>query len=280
MKLIAEVVIDTINAEVPWKIQHKVDKLRYRLKKYRVNSKSHIIKYVMECDTALYNEIITLEKEFPQEVVVKVDFKPYYIQEELEKAVAFIPKFQSIHLGEYGDDNYTHEYFCNTCANQKIRHKLIVNPDGKTKELLNSYNVVKCGEEISVIYGVSVPLYIFLIQSSIKENDFIEINSKRSRAPFAFAFYGNGEVQLVNKAYIYRKKCIECGTIYAEQREENSTSFYEFGVTMRPKFADNDIFFSTQYFDGEQKILVSPRLYKLIKEKCPKAEFEPVFLQD
>lgn len=270
--------INTVNYLVPWEVQHNLDKLRIKLKRYISKKQNGILFYEISENDVLYSEVLTLKDSYDRELELKTQFEASYTKDELDKAVAFIPDFDKIQLEEYGDDNLTHLEICEKCRNSKMREKLIANPDGKNKVLINEEHVIKCGEQIDEVYGISKFMFDNIKDSYLKKG-FKPIYSKRGKEPFGYGFYGESEVQLYNDNFCYEEPCKYCGTVYAE--EKKSVEHYcEFYVLQKIDFKESPVYNSSQFYNGNQIALISPDLYKYIKCRVKDAKFIPVFVSE
>lgn len=269
--------INTSNHIVPWEIQHKLDRLRIRLKKYIIDKYNGKIVYDINADNEWYDAAKKIKDLYPSEIDLVAEHKAIYTKEELEKAVAFIPDFEKIQIYEYGDDCLTHFPFCEECGNSKLNDKLIANPEGKTKILHNKETLIKCGDQIDEVYGISKFMFDNISDSYLKKG-FKPIYSMRGKEPFGYGFYGESEIELFNDNYDYTI-CESCGTIGVRGKGERDR-YCEFYVIQVPDFEKFPVCFSQQYYLGHQKALVSPELYKYIISRVKKAEFIPVFMKE
>ncbi len=94
--------INTVNYQVPWEVQHSLDKLRIKLKRYIFKKQNGILFYEMNESDVLYSEVLKLKNLYVDEIELKTRFQASYTKEELNKAVAFIPDFYKIQLEEWG----------------------------------------------------------------------------------------------------------------------------------------------------------------------------------
>ena len=259
-------------------MQHRLDKLRIKLKRYIYKKQNGILFYEMNENDVLYSEVLKLKDLYASELELKTQFETSYTKEELDKAVAFIPDFDKIQLEEYGDDNMTHLEVCEKCRNSKMREKLIANPDGKSKVLSNEEHVIKCGEQIDEVYGISKYMFDNIKDSYLKKG-FKPIYSKRGKEPFGYGFYGKSEVQLYNDNFCYEEPCKYCGTVYAEEKKRVE-HYCEFYVLQKIDFKESPVYRSYQFYYGNQITLISPELYKYINSRVKNAKFIPVFVSN
>ncbi|MBE5958436.1 MAG: hypothetical protein E7254_06190 [Lachnospiraceae bacterium] len=271
-------IIETTNYQVPWEVQHSLDRLRIKLKKYICDKFNYTLYYEMNIDNSLYSDVLKLMELYGNELSLQVQYKVEYSEEELNEAVAFIPKFTKIQLEEYGDDNLTHIEICEKCGVSKFAEKYIANPAGKANKLNTGDYVIKCGDQIDEVYGISK--YMFDNMS----NDFLKIGfkpifAKRGKEPFGYGFYGKEEVELYNDNYIYEEQCDECNSILAEEKSkiEGPCEFY---VKEKLDFTNSPVYVSRQFYDKNQIVFIKPELYKYIIDKVKNAEFIPVFLNN
>ncbi|MCR5792706.1 MAG: hypothetical protein K6G65_06015 [Lachnospiraceae bacterium] len=90
-----------------------------------------------------------------------------------------------------------------------------------------------------------------------------------------YIFWGEEEIRLHN--YNYREKiCKKCGNICAEEKTK-ILRYNDFFVEGEVCFEKSPVIFSKQYFNGNQVAIISPKLYKVIKDKVEDAVFTPVF---
>lgn len=268
--------IETKQNDVAWEIQHKLQNLRNKLEKYIKRQYSGTIDYELNANSELYNEAINLKKLYPNDIEMVAEFNAKYTKEEMDKAVAFIPAFKKLQLEEYGDDNLTHIEFCELCGKSRLNDKLIANPDGKTKRLHTEEQLIKCGEQIDEVYGISKYMFDNLSDDYLKKG-FKPIYSKRGEEPFGYGFYGESKIELFNDNYEY-SVCESCGQIGAREKIE-TVRYCEFYVLRKPDFEKYPVNFSKQFFYGTPIALISPELYKYIVSRFKKAEFIPVFMK-
>jgi hypothetical protein len=269
-------IIETTNYQVPWEVQHSLDRLRIKLKKYICNKFNSTLYYDLNLDNELYKQVLNLKELYGEELNLQTQYKIKYTEDELSEAVAFIPKFTKVQLEEYGDDNMTHNEICEKCGVSKMADKFIANPDGKTKKLNTGDFVIKCGDQIDELYGISKYMFDNMSDENLQKG-FKPILAKRGKEPFGYGFYGEKEIDLYNDNYTYDICCEKCKSILAIENKkiEEPCIFY---IKEEVDFITFPVCVSRQFYDKNQVSIVSPELYSYIIDKVKDAEFIPVFL--
>ncbi len=122
--------------------------------------------------------------------------------------------------------------------------------------------VFKFGQEIEELICVSVELYNYLIEIGIHANDFSPVYKGENIQ--AYAFTPEKEYNIRSSIYDY-KRCDECGREYAFLNIEKGYELEKYELCDKIDFSEHDVLKTTVYYENEQRILISPRLYHLIK---------------
>lgn len=245
-------------------------KLREKLKPYVVGNGGWVLGdyYKFEIPSELYSEVLRFGKS-KRSVDLHIDYIDEYDSEELKNAKLFLltPK------KTYMQNKEIYEYTCEKCTCRDLisRMKIVINKDIKCGQVKK---VFKIGEGIEELYCVSEPLYNFLIENGVNAVDFSPVF--KGNQVKAYAFTPKKVCNIISNLYTY-KKCKKCGKIYAEFNKKKRNQPEQLALCEQINFSQHDSFRTLCYYDGEQKVLVSPKLYYLIKEYIKSDEAIPIF---
>lgn len=244
--------------------------LRSKLKPFVIGNGGSIIGdyYKFPINSELLVEIMKFAKN-KRCVDLHIDYIDEYSTDELRKAKLFLLKPQKTYM----QNKNIYKYLCSECSCRNlISHEHI--SISKKINCNKSNNVFKIGEGVEELCCISVQLYEKLIIDGVNNRDFIPV--KKGDEVNAYAFAPIKEYSIFSNVYKFRK-CKKCGNIYAEFDKKKRNQHEDIIASESIDFSEHDVYKTVEYFDGEQKIIISPRLYWLLEQYINSEEIIPVF---
>lgn len=166
------------------------------------------------------------------------------------------PEYKEImKFGEYND------YPCDTCGCRILKdvNNLKV---GKKVKGGRPRKMFKFGAEIEELLCVSVDLYNYFIDNGVNSEDFSPVYCGKNIQGYAFT--PKEEYDIKSSVYEHRK-CKSCGRDYAIYDIPKGYHVERFELHDPIDFSAHDVYKTKEYFDREQRILISPKLFNLME---------------
>ena len=247
----------------------KEKELREKLKPYIVGDGGLVLGFYYKLDTA--NEIYSQVLKFSRNkrcVDLHIEYINEYTTAELERAKCFLLRPKKT----YVQNKEVFEYLCENCSCRELaKQKEII---FKNLQINREIDVFKIGEGINELNCISEKVYNLLIKNGVDANEFVPIILKDNSSAYALNPIATCDV----KSDVYKyTRCKKCGCIYARFNKKKRNSHEHIVVDSAIDFSEYDIYKTLQYYDGEQKIILSPKLYRLIKQFIKVQEITPIF---
>ena len=208
-------------------------------------------------------------EEHTEEGNLLIDYLYKYNEEEIGKAKMFWlnPARSYIQSKDYND------YPCDTCGCRILKdvNNLKV---GKKVKGGRPRKMFKFGAEIEELLCVSVDLYNYFIDNGVNSEDFSPVYCGKNIQGYAFT--PKEEYDIKSSVYEYRK-CKSCGRDYAIYDIPKGYHVERFELHDPIDFSAHDVYKTKVYFDREQRILISPKLFNLMKNYIKDNEYKAIF---
>lgn len=133
----------------------------------------------------------------------------------------------------------------------------------------------KFGAGIEELLCVSADLYNYFLDNGVNSEDFRPVYCGKEMQGYAFTPIE--EYDVISSVYEYRI-CESCGREYALLRYSKGAIIPEkFELRELIDFSAHDVYKTKVYYDREQRILISPKLFKLMKNYIKDNEYKAIF---
>ena len=268
MKQYVEMSFSLYRARSSTKEKEKV--LREKLKKYIVGYGGSVVGeiYKFEYPSEQFYMIMDFAKK-RSSVSVLVNYINEYTDSELNKAKMFWLRPRNIFM----DDR---ELFIEPCENCAC---VIINPKkrittGRDVKCMRAKSIFQIGAGIETLKCISAELYEVLMENGVNSNDFTPITKGKNIK--GYVFNPQKECNIVSDYYEYNK-CEKCGRILAQIADEEILMQEKITIYDKYDFSEHDVFRTVAYYCGEQQIVISPKIFKLIQPYIKPEEAIPIF---
>lgn len=269
MEIYAEIAVG-VYPEFAYKRAEEERELRNKLKSYVVRNDGELIGdvYKVEYMSQLYNEIMKFGENM-DEVDLIIEYFYKYTDEELEKAKMFWlnPTRSYIQSKDYND------YPCDTCGRRILKDVNIIKVGKKVKGG-RPRKMFKFGAGIEELLCVSVDLYNYFLDNGANSEDFRPVYCGKEMQGYAFTPIEEYDIR--SSVYEYRI-CESCGREYALYDIPKGYHPEKFELRSPIDFSAHDVYKTKVYYDREQRILISPKLFKLMKNYIKDNEYKAIF---
>lgn len=269
MKIIVEVGI-FMREDASGEVKEKEKKLREKLQAYVVGNVGTVLGdiYRVEYKGPMFMEIMMFWEDTHQ-----LDLYIEYFFECTDYEVKQAKMFMLNPTSHYVQSRELYEYPCENCGCMILADKNNIKVS-KTIKGGHPKRLFKFGQEMEELICVSIDLYNYLIENGIHTYDFsLVYKGKRIQA---YAFTPEKEYNIISSVYDY-KKCSVCGREYAFYNIEKGYEIEKFDLCDKIDFSEHDVFKTTIYYQNEQRILMSPKLFFLIKDYIKSEEALAIF---
>ena len=190
-------------------------------------------------------------------------------KKELEKAKMFWlnPTRSYIQSKDYND------YPCDTCGRRILKDVDIIKVGKKVKGG-RPRKMFKFGAGIEELLCVSADLYNYFLDNGVNSEDFRPVYCGKEMQGYAFTPIE--EYDVISSVYEYRI-CESCGREYALYDIPKGYHPEKFELRELIDFSAHDVYKTKVYYDREQRILISPKLFKLMKNYIKDNEYKAIF---
>ena len=269
MEIYAEIAVG-VYPEFAYKRAEEERELRNKLKSYVVRNDGELIGdvYKVEYMSQLYNEIMKFGENM-DEVDLIIEYFYKYTDEELEKAKMFWlnPTRSYIQSKDYND------YPCDTCGRRILKDVDIIKVGKKVKGG-RPRKMFKFGAGIEELLCVSADLYNYFLDNGVNSEDFRPVYCGKEMQGYAFTPIE--EYDVISSVYEYRI-CESCGREYALYDIPKGYHPEKFELRELIDFSAHEVYKTKVYYDREQRILISPKLFKLMKNYIKDNEYKAIF---
>ncbi|WP_419749170.1 hypothetical protein [Terrisporobacter petrolearius] len=264
--------------DYPWIIQRKLQGIKNKLKKYELKKMigiDHI--YKIDETNPIFLEAKQLMYDYQGDITLTIEWLyPVFSSVEMDKAVAYEPYFINKYCFDYDEEsNNEYENTCKLCESIDLKENLEIQSKGIKR---NSYNTFTLEDNKSVFF-ITHLMYEYLVENGINPKYFKECYTKRKNI-IAYRLYSDNVLDVnafYDDSYSDSFICSNCGKLYKNlQVDDTYINKY-----IDENSLDNleDINITYEYFSKNKKIIVSKKVYNLVKEKDPEAMFLPIYIK-
>ncbi len=264
-------------------ISKKLYQIRRQIRQYKTGERILSADfYKMEEGNPLFRQCAEFAKCFPEEIDLQIYRQEVeYVENDVEKAVAFVPDFTSYWCQEYDDISMEYEE-CRYCHAhlKELSKAAYIRPQGFVKRESDQYGVLWVDGEYKRFMALP-RLYDKLIAEGISEQYFRPAYSKSKRI-LAYEFVSDSvlpEKSYEDRNYFLKAQCMVCG---ASNYEVDERQHYYVPKTISEEGALclKEISKTAEYYHHQPKMLINRKMHDLIKEYVPSAQFFPVFVRE
>lgn len=237
--------------------------------------------YQMNEEDGLYKEVVHFAREYPEEIELSVRGRRVKCDEkDVQKAIAFIPGNMKKWCEEYADSSPSYES-CNYCYadSRRVMQKEYIKTN-KFLKLTEEYCDILKVDSFMERFIVTIKLFHELVQKGIEREYFIPVYTKQKK----IIGYEILSQDILPADSLVVPNCFlksECGICGAKHYIEKENSFYETPyLSKRGEESMKTISMTEEFYYKQRVMLFNKKLYQLIKEYVPDAEFFPVFPQN
>lgn len=269
MKVTVEIGI-FMHEDASGEVKEKEKKLREKLQTYVVGNAGTVIGdlYRVDYKGPMHMEIMKFWEDTHQ-LDLYVDYFFECTEEELKQAKMFMLSPTS----HYVQSRELYEYPCENCGCMILDNKKKIKVS-KTIKGGNPRRIFQFGEGIEELVCVSVELYNYLIENGIHSYDFSPVYKGENIQ--AYAFTPEKEYNIRSSIYDYTR-CDMCGREYAFLNIEKGYGLEKHELCDEIDFSEHDVLKTTVYYENEQRILISPKLFFLIRDYIKSEEALAIF---
>lgn len=264
--------------DYPYIIQRKLQCIKNKLKKYELKEMIGIDPiYKIDETNPIFLEAKQLINDYKDDIILTIEcLYPVFSNIEMDKAVAYEPYFINRYCFDYDEEsNNEYENSCNLCDSIELKENLEISPKGINK---NSYNTFTLEYNRSV-FLTTQPMYEYLVENGIDVKYFKECYTKRKNI-IAYRLYSDNVLDVnsfYDDSYSDLFICSNCGKLHRNlQIDETYINKYIDKNTLDDL---EDVNITSEYLGCNKKIIVSKKVYNLVKEKNPKAMFLPIYIR-
>lgn len=228
-----------------------------------------------------YQKLVEFKNEYSRFLDLNFGITLKYSREENERAVAFTPdQVRSCEENEQAD--YVTIFACDDCYALQQINDLIVLPTRNYTKYKNKYAMWHDND--NDIYMVSELMYQHLSGNGVDAKFFRPVYRDLKKTKIAgYQLTSDHILPAHSMSFdVYYdadyKRCPKCGRLHAISKA-NSIEYHT--PTIDHAVAENmsDVNFSEEFYERytNRVLVVSPKVYYLIKEKDPKCRFLPLF---
>lgn len=264
--------------DYPWIIQRKLHSIKNKLKKYELKKMIGIDPiYKIDETNPIFLEAKQLMYDYQGDIVLQIEWLyPVFSSGEIDKAVAYEPYFINRYCLDYDEESENEcENTCKLCESIDLKENLEIQPKGIKR---NSYNTFTLEDNKSVFF-ITQLMYEYLVENGISSKYFKECYTKRKNI-IAYRLYSDNVLDVnafYDDSYSDLFICSNCGKLCKNLKVDQ---------TYINKYIDEnslddleDVNITSEYFSKNKKIIVSKKVYNLVKEKDPKAMFLPIYIK-
>ena len=264
--------------DYPWIIQRKLQGIKNKLKKYELKKMIGIDPiYKIDETNPIFLEAKQLMYDYQGDITLTIEWLyPVFSSVEMDKAVAYEPYFINRYCFDYDEEsNNEYENTCKLCESIDLKENLEIQSKGIKR---NSYNTFTLEDNKSAFF-ITQLMYEYLVENAINPKYFKECYTKRKNI-IAYRLYSDNVLDVnafYDDSYSDSFICSNCGKLYKNlQVDETYINKY-----INENSLDNleDINITYEYFSKNKKIIVSKKVYNLVKEKDPEAMFLPIYIK-
>lgn len=264
--------------DYPYIIQRKLHSIKNKLKKYELKEMIGIDPiYKIDETNPIFLEAKQLINDYKDDIILIIQYLyPVFSNVEMDKAVAYEPYFINRYCFDYDEESDNeYENSCKLCDSIELKENLEISPKGINK---NSYNTFTLEYNRSV-FLTTQPMYEYLVENGIDVKYFKECYTKRKNI-IAYRLYSDNVLDVnafYDGSYSDLFICSNCGKLHRNlQIDETYINKYIDKNTLDDL---EDVNITSEYFECNKKIIVSKKVYNLVKEKDPKAMFLPIYIK-
>ncbi|MCR1823390.1 hypothetical protein [Terrisporobacter muris] len=264
--------------DYPYIIQRKLHRIKNKLKKYELKEMIGIDPiYKIDETNPIFLEAKQLINDYKDDIILKIQcLYPVFSNVEMDKAVAYEPYFINRYCFDYDEESDNeYENICNLCDSIELKENLEISPKRINK---NSYNTFTLEYNRSV-FLTTQPMYEYLVENGIDVKYFKECYTKRKNI-IAYRLYSDNVLDVnafCDDSYSDLFICSNCGKLHRNlQIDETYINKYIDKNTLDDL---EDVNITSEYFGCNKKIIVSKKVYNLVKEKDSKAIFLPIYIK-
>ena len=233
--------------------------------------------FQIDKNTEIYAKLVDLHKRYGMEDIWDVmDEKVLFDEEELKDVFGYLMHPQKRTYETYEDVSRPYR-ICQECFSiVEQENKFMMKPTSSIRRWNHNCNVFAYDDEDEIF--LSLPMYRYLLENQIEENNFQEVLTKR-RKVIAYQLKGNNRLErgaYMDGEYICRGVCPICNQPVMDHTEDNY--YYQkkyLNMSLINKWAD--VNYTSENYMWTPKIIISVPFYNLVKNMNLKVCFEPVF---
>ena len=256
---------------------NEIEKVYQEIEKYfgkKIKKKSI---FQIDKNTEIYAKLVDLHKRYGMEDIWDVmDEKVLFDEEELKDVFGYLMHPKKCTYETYEDVSRPYR-ICQECFNiVEQENKFMMKPTSSIRRWNHNCNVFAYDDEDEIF--LSLPMYRYLLENQIEENNFQEVLTKR-RKVIAYQLKGNNRLErgaYMDGEYICRGVCPICNQSVMDHTEDNY--YYQkkyLNMSLINKWAD--VNYTSENYMWTPKIIISVPFYNLVKNMNLKVYFEPVF---
>ena len=251
-------------------VKEKEKILREKLKQYKVDYGGTVLGeiYKFEYPSEQFYMILDFAKN-RRSVGYAIEFINEYTPSELDNAKMFWLRPRNIFM----DDGELFIEPCENCTCVTLNPKKRITT-GKDVKCMRTRSIFQIGSGIETLKCISAELYEVLMGNGVNSNDFSPITKGKSIK--GYVFNPQKECNIVSDYYEYNK-CEKCGRILAQIADEEILMQEKITIYDKYDFSEHDVFRTVAYYCGEQQIVISPKIFKLIQPYIKPEEAIPIF---
>lgn len=251
-----------------------------KIKEFRKKLEPFIIKrnltYEMYKQEEIFNELIEFEmKDIYHVFLYILEEEVIFDEDELENIVGYIIHPKRMTYVQYMDASIPSLPYkvCPECITLLEQECCYMIPPSSTLRKWNKQKCVFGYDDMDETPFVSLPMYEYLLEHNVSKNCFNEVTSKAGKI-LAYQLVGNNKLKqgvYESEAYQNLGVCPVCGQ---EIIDKNVYGYYYYKKYVN--MTDIDTWADINYV-SMPVVIISPRIYNLIKKVDSKIDFEPVF---
>lgn len=268
-----------IAKEYPWIIQRKLHRIKTKLNKYTSGNNIGIDPiYTIEREDLLFLEAKKIESEHSDSIEIIIhNVYPEFTENEMNEAVAYEPYFINRYCIDYDEESNNEDgECCRECDTIEFRKSIEIQPKKINKDKYTTFVL----EYNHGVFFVSPIMYEYLNENGIESSNFTSAHTKRKKC-VAYRIYNEkllGINEYKDKSYSESITCNNCGKTYKNLIVEDE--YIDKYLSKEGLDKLEDVILTNEYFGDNRKVIVSKRVYKLIKEKDSKSLFLPIYLYE
>lgn len=257
-----------------------VGKIKSQLGKYATKEKLIGEKiYLIEQDNPIYQQAMDVYYQNKGDVELTVLGYTVELNEKDElTAVAYSNIIPENYCEEYDDLGYEYQGCSNCEMRERSEDTFFVLPRGYIKRKQKDYGIAwldDCHEAVLLPKLVQE-----LKDAGINENHFLPVFSKK-KSILGYVFDTSNilpKSSYEDPNYELNKTCSKCGAVTLNENEE---IFIQHPKTITQEGLDQlqDINFTYEYYDGYRELIISPKVYSIIRKYVKDVSFMPVYLR-